>query len=39
MKKLLSILCILVLLAGCLFLTGCGSTEKTITLNVYNWGE
>ena len=39
MKKLLSLLMLLSLLAGlCLCMTGCGADE-TLTLNVYNWGE
>ncbi|MBQ9083230.1 MAG: spermidine/putrescine ABC transporter substrate-binding protein [Clostridia bacterium] len=39
MKKLLSLLCVLMLLAASLALTGCTPTEEEITLNVYNWGE
>lgn len=29
----------LILFAALLCLTGCGSKEETLTLNVYNWGE
>ncbi len=42
MKKILSALLVLAALAGCLSLTACGSSAgggKTVTLNVYNWGE
>lgn len=38
MKKIFSVLCVLLLLIGCLCFTGCSAT-KVITLNVYNWGE
>ena len=39
MKKLLSLLCVLMLLVASVALTGCSPTEEVITLNVYNWGE
>ncbi|MBQ9686864.1 MAG: spermidine/putrescine ABC transporter substrate-binding protein [Oscillospiraceae bacterium] len=38
MKKLTALLLAAVLLCS-VFLTGCGSKSKTLTLNVYNWGE
>ena len=38
MKKLTALLLAAVLLC-CALLTGCGSASKTLTLNVYNWGE
>ncbi len=39
MKRILSLLLTAALLVGCTgLLTGCGSS-KTLTLNVYNWGE
>ncbi len=39
MRKLLSLLCVLMLLLASLSLTGCTPAEEEITLNVYNWGE
>ncbi len=39
MRKLLSLLCVLMLLLTSLSLTGCTPVEEEITLNVYNWGE
>ena len=38
MKKLTALLLAVVLLCS-VFLAGCGSKSKTLTLNVYNWGE
>ena len=38
MKKLLSVLLCAVMLLSLCVLSGCGSS-KTLTLNVYNWGE
>ncbi len=38
MKRLTALL-LAVLLLSTLVLTGCGSSSKTLTLNVYNWGE
>ena len=37
MKKFISLLLALSIFA--LLLNGCGSSSKTLTLNVYNWGE
>lgn len=38
MKKLISVMLVAAMMLGCMiFLSGCG--EKTVTLNVYNWGE
>ena len=40
MKKILSVLLCVAMLTGlCVVLSGCGSSSKTLTLNVYNWGE
>ena len=38
MKRSVALLVAVVLLCA-LALTGCGSSSKTLTLNVYNWGE
>ncbi|MBO5556756.1 MAG: ABC transporter substrate-binding protein [Oscillospiraceae bacterium] len=38
MKKLISLLLAAVLVCA-LLLCGCGSSQKALTLNVYNWGE
>ena len=38
MKKMLSVLLAAVMLLSLIALSGCGSS-KTLTLNVYNWGE
>ena len=38
MKKMLSVLLAAVMLLSLCALSGCGSS-KTLTLNVYNWGE
>ena len=38
MKRLLSVLLVLTMLLALCALSGCGSS-KTLTLNVYNWGE
>ena len=37
MKKIISLLLAAVLI--CVLLCGCGSSQKALTLNVYNWGE
>ena len=37
MKKTIALLTAVLLLAG--LLAGCGGGGKTLTLNVYNWGE
>ena len=39
MRKLLSVLLVLLLCVSVLPLTGCESTRETLVLNVYNWGE
>ena len=38
MKRSVALLVAVVLLCA-LALTGCGSSSKALTLNVYNWGE
>ena len=38
MKRLLSVLLVLTMLLALCALSACGSS-KTLTLNVYNWGE
>ena len=37
MKKLVFLLLLLCMFTA--LLSGCGSSSKTLTLNVYNWGE
>ena len=40
MRKILAfVLTAALLLSACALLAGCGSSSKTLTLNVYNWGE
>ncbi len=38
MKRFVSLILCLVLLAGCFLLPGCGANEENV-VNVYNWGE
>ncbi len=38
-KKLLALLAAAAMLLSLAALTGCGSSNETLTLNVYNWGE
>ncbi|MCQ2558440.1 MAG: spermidine/putrescine ABC transporter substrate-binding protein [Oscillospiraceae bacterium] len=40
MKKIIALILVAAMaVCACFVMTGCGSSSKTLTLNVYNWGE